>query len=980
MNTKDFLQLVTADGLRCIAMQVEKGFVQFPAEGLDEAADFAKWIDSKQKNAYFALATFKESFTNKGGKERVKRKRNNVDQLRALWVDIDFKDCPGKNMSGALAAVQSFLTKTGWPKPTAMVSSGNGLHLYWPLSAPLRFDEWLPLAQAFKHLCQEAGLPADHACTADASRVLRPVGTRNWKDEGNPKPVRWVGGSGERFDVSILRGHLPDHLGIREGCSGGNGSFGRRFSQADDSALPAHLRAAVGDAGTEYTKGNARSQSSKSVFKRCEVLRHILKTGGAEQDEPEWSATLTLLAHLDDGGKFVHAMSSGHADYDADTTTEKWQQKIEAVEEGTGPTLCSTFEGWHTDKCQACPFYQSKKVKTPKSLAYLDDPTPPPPKDRHGAPVPIPVHAFKNKNLPHNYRVSGGGDAIEKKVWNGDTKEYEWTQVLRQVWEVQKVSRQVQSKEYEIEVKNTQGPNITKFQIPSWQLGATDLTKTIANYGCPIVAPNELRELKVYVQTWLDELRNKNEIEDVTGQLGWIIDRDQETQPTIGFATGTTAFYRDGEVREGVVSAAGKFKGITESFKPTGKIEPWKDAAAAIVRQGCYHLIMLMSTAFAAPLMRFTGQPGAVVSLVSEDSAAGKSTGLRLAQAVWGNPRHAPATMDDTHTVVKNKLAFLQNLPAYWDEVRGDEHKMQMFVQVAFQVAQGRDRERANNRAETIRAEEWQTLLAACSNESLFDLAAEKAAESNAGIYRVFEVKVAANEYPVHDHEMMSLISQLDRNYGHAGLVYGKYLVDNYDRIKEEVETTRLALEKKIDLQGPERFWIAAITAIVLGAKYAGEAGLVQIDTKRLLTYMVNGLHSLRARAVLGKQRLSPRELIAAYAQQHQDGKVTVNKFPQGKGAMNDIVLQGNHSHIRKAMFVEGADINCMMVLKSDFKTWLLKSKNLKFNDKLINEFKREVWMVETRAQLAAGTPHKLPRAACLIFDLNEREETDDAD
>ena len=975
MDTKDFLQLVTADGLRCIAMQAEKGFVQFPARDLDEAAELAAWIDSKQKNAFYALATFKEAFINEKGKERVKRKRSNADCLKALWLDIDFKSCPDPTLKGALVEVGAFLVKTGFPKPTAMVSSGNGLHLYWPLSNPIDFAAWLPLAEAFKALCQQAGLPADHACTADASRVLRPVGTHNWKDASNPKAVVWVGGTGGTYEVGVFDQWLGN---IKRVVGRGVENDG---SEDRSRLLPEHLRRAVDNSNGagEYTKGNARTQNIKSVFKRCAALKHVLTTGGAEQDEPEWSATLTLLAHLDDGGKFVHTMSSGHVGYDADVTGDKWQQKIEAVETGTGPTLCSTFAGWHEDKCKACPFYQSKKVKTPKSLAYLDDPTPSPQKDRHGAPVLKSVHAFQNSKLPHNYRLSGGGDAIEKKVWNGDTKEYEWSQVLRQVWTVEKASRQIQSKDYEIEVKNIHGQSTNKFMIPSWQFGATELTKTIANYGCPIVGTNELREFRTYMQTWLDELREKNAIEDVTGQLGWIVDKDQETQPTIGFATGTTAYYLDGEVREGVVSASGKFKGIADSFKPTGLKEPWREAAAAIVEQGCMHLIMLLATAFAAPLMRFTGQPGAVVSVVSEDSAAGKSTGLRLAQAVWGNPRHAPATMDDTHTVVKNKLAFLQNLPAYWDEVRGDEHKMQMFIQVCFQVAQGRDRERANSKAETIRAEEWQTLLAACSNESLFDLAAEKAAESNAGIYRVFEVKVAPNEYPVHDHEVMSLISQLDRNFGHAGLEYAKFLTANYLRIEAEVESVRLALEQKTKLQGPERFWIAAITAMVLGAKYAGEAGLVQIPSARLLTYLLNSLHSLRARAVLGKQRLSPRELIAAYAQQHQDGKVTVNKLPLGAGRVTDIVLEGNHSHVRKPMFVEATEINCLMVLKSDFKTWLWKSKGLKFNDKLISDFNKDVNMNEVRAQLAAGTRLKLPRAVCLVFNLNETEGDNDA-
>ena len=969
MDTKQFLKLVTPDGIRCIAMQAEKGFVQWPAHELDEAVALAEWIDSKQKNAFFALATFKETYTNDNNKTRVKRKRKNADSLKSLWVDLDFKDCPDPTMAGALLEVRNFLAKTDWPKPTAIVSSGNGMHLYWPLSSPVPYESWLPLAQAFKNMCIASGLPADHACTADASRVLRPVGTHNWKDADNPKAVVWVGGSGHCFDFADLSTRAGSVGSVRDGSRTRDSEGDRQVS------LPEHLKRAVGGDTKEFTTGAGRSQNSKVVFKKCAALRHILVTKGAEQDEPEWSATLTLLAHLDDGGKYVHPMSSGHPDYDADTVMEKWQQKVEAVEDGTGPTLCSTFESWHEDKCAACPFHKARKVKTPKSLAYMDD-TPPPTKEGRVVPSLQSVVKFQKGQLPAKYRVGGNNDCIEKKTWNEVDKQYEWVPVLRQVWEIEKASREIQSKLHEVSVKNTCGQDVSKFVIPSWQFGAADLTKTIAGYGCPIVGANELKEFKLFMTTWLDELRHTNQIEDVTGQLGWIVDSDQEEHPVIGFACGTTAFYLNGDVREGVVSASGKFKGIEASFKPSGLVEPWAEAAAAIVDQGCDHLIMMLSTAFAAPLMRFSGQPGAVVSLVSEDSAAGKSTGLKLAQAVWGNPSHAPATMDDTHTVVKNKLAYLQNLPAYWDEVRGDDHKMQTFIQVCFQVAQGRDRERANSKAETIRAEEWQTLLAACSNESLFDLAAEKAAESNAGIYRIFEVKVGPGEYPAHDAEIIELVNQTAGNYGHAGLAYAEFLTTNYDRIRDEMKTMRLALERKVNLKGPERFWVAAITAMVLGAKYAGEAGLVQIDSKRLLTYLLNSLHKLRARAVLGKQRLSPRELVAAYAQQHQDGRVTVDRFPTGAGRPVDPILQGNHGHVRKPMFVEAKDNNMMMVLKSDFKTWLIKSKLLKFNDKLMGQFTEDVLMIERKQHLASGTKFKLPRAQVLIFDLNEREES----
>lgn len=970
METKEFLQLVTADGIRCIAMQAEKGFIQLPAHDIDEAVDLAAWMDSKQKNAYFALATFKETYTNEKGKERVKRKRNNIDSLKALWLDIDFKSCPQPDQKGAVTELSRFLKATDFPRPTAMVSSGNGLHVYWPLSTPLQYDEWLQLAESFKHLCMAHGLPADHACTADGSRVLRPIGTHNWKDASNPKAVVWVGGSGECVEVSGLVAWFGHRRGLVAGRSTSAGKSDRQ------GHIPDHLRAAAQQASSsEFTKNTeSKPQYSGQAVRLCGVLRHILKTGGSHQSEPEWSSTLTLLAHLDDGAKLVHPMSKGHPDYDPDVVMEKWQQKVEAVEDGTGPTLCTTFHGYHEDICEACPFWKSKKVKTPKSLAYME-PTPAPSQKGHLVPSLIPAAKFQKGNLPKNYRIGGNNDCIERKMWNEETKQYEWEPILRQVWEVKRAARHIQSSQHEVEVKNTCGANVSEFVIPSWQFGTPELTKTISNYGCPIVDAGELKEFKKFMQTWLDELRKTNSIDDVTGQLGWIIDGDKEEHPIIGFACGTSAFYLNGDVREGVVSANSKYKGIMDSFKPTGRPEPWREAAQAIVQQGCDHLILLLASSFAAPLMKFSGQPGAVLSVVSEDSAAGKSTGLKLAQAVWGNPTAAPATMDDTQTVVKNKLAFLQNLPAFWDEVRGDEHKMQQFIQIAFQVAQGRDRERANSKAETIRAEEWQTLLIACSNESLFDLAAERAAESNAGIYRILEFKVGKGDYPTHDPALISLVDQTYTNFGHAGLVYAKYLVDNFDEIQAEMKAMRLTLERKVRLEGPERFWVAAITAIVLGAKYAGKCGLVEIDTKRLLDYMVNGLHQLRARAVIGKQRLSPRELVAAYQQQHQDGKVTLDWFPMGPGGKRESILQGNHSHVRKVMFVEATEINCMMVLKSDFRTWLEKSKNLKWNDKLVHDFENELAMVEKKSQLAAGTKFKLPRAQCLIFDLNEKED-----
>jgi hypothetical protein len=958
-------------------MQTDVGFVQMPAETVDDAVRLAEWVDGQKKNAYFALASFQEEHLNEKGKRRVARKRKNVDQLKALWVDIDYKSCPNPTKAGAVDAVKDFLRESGFLKPTAMVSSGNGIHLYWPLDHAVDFATWSPLAVAFKQLCQQFGLPADHAVTADSARVLRPIGTHNWKDVSNPKPVVWVGGSGDSYSLDIL----SDRLGVI-------GVKGNMVKHGNESGLPGHARsdlpehlarAAAENDASEFTKGNARPQITKQVFQKCGVMQHVLKTGGAEQSEPEWNATLMLLAHLDDGAKFVHRMSEKHPDYDPDITMEKWQQKVEAVEDGSGPTLCATFEGYYEDICKACPFHKSKRVKTPKSLAYLEPETPAPSDDKSSTPKLVPVAALQQGAYPKNWRVGGNGDCIERKIWNGETKEYEWMPVLSQVWTLTKACRNIRDDFFVFTVVNKLGSSVRRFDVPSWQLGTnTDLSKTLASYGCPIVAPPELKNWKELMSTWIEKLRKENAIEDITDQLGWI--ENDEDESIIGFASGEDAYFLDGTQKTGIVSPHSKHKGIVDSFRSIGSIEPWRDAVKLIIDQGCDHLIAMIATAFAGPLVKFTEQQGAVVSLMSEDSAAGKSTGMRVAQAVWGNPRHAPATMSDTPTVVKNKLAFLQNITAYWDEVRGTDEKMLMFLDIAYQVTQGRDRERANSSAETIRAQEWELLLATASNDSLFDIAAGKIGDSDSGVYRIFEIQVPKAEYPAHDAGIMSCVNQLDTNYGHAGKVYAKWLTENFDRCQTEVMRMVRRLESKVTVNGPERFWIVAIATMVMGAKYANEAGLTTFDVPRLSTYLINTMYKLRARAVEGRTQLSARELIAAYAQQHQDGKVTLDWFPTGRGGKRQPILQGNHASVRKVSYVEATETGKMMVSKSDFTTWLRKSKNLRFNDKLQAEFQEQAGMIELKSQLAAGTKYAIPRAMCLVFDLSNKEDDEDAE
>jgi hypothetical protein len=134
---------------------------------------------------YHACAAFKEARNDASGtpdgQKRFGRTKHNASGAKSFWLDIDVGT--GKQyvtQQKALDALAVFCRTLNLPRPI-VVSSGAGLHVYWPLIHTLDPDTWKRYAEGLKRLCAEHGLFADPVRTADISSVLRTVGTSNRK-------------------------------------------------------------------------------------------------------------------------------------------------------------------------------------------------------------------------------------------------------------------------------------------------------------------------------------------------------------------------------------------------------------------------------------------------------------------------------------------------------------------------------------------------------------------------------------------------------------------------------------------------------------------------------------------------------------------------------------------------------------------------------------------------------------------------------
>lgn len=180
MTTADFLRKIIApEGVPQVTSIRNGKAKNFPCTDIDYMARQIEAIDSSGANAYHACATFRD------GKSRT---AGNAKSMLSFRLDIDCGETKGyATKKEARIALINFCEQTGLPRPM-IVGSGGGLHVYWPLTASITAAEWKFTAGQLKELTVSLGFRVDHSVTADAARILRPIGTHNRK-YGPPRPV-----------------------------------------------------------------------------------------------------------------------------------------------------------------------------------------------------------------------------------------------------------------------------------------------------------------------------------------------------------------------------------------------------------------------------------------------------------------------------------------------------------------------------------------------------------------------------------------------------------------------------------------------------------------------------------------------------------------------------------------------------------------------------------------------------------------------
>ena len=813
MDKFDLLDAVLPDnGWFAVVGIKGKSIKQELVQTRQELDVIAQKFMQEERNVFFGCAKYATDQS---------RTKANVLALKSMWLDIDCGESKAADGSGyatqseGLVKLQEFCKLIGLPKPI-IVNSGRGLHVYWPFTQPVDRKQWEPVAARLNELCKTHEFLVD-ANVFEVARILRIPETLNFKDSPPSDVSVLTVGQPVEFDA------FSKLLGVKDAPAP---SIFNTVPLVQEAGLNFLTQSLAGNTVQKFSNIMIRGEHG------CQQLNHAF-LNQADIPEPLWWSALTVANQCVDREKAIHMMSKQHPDYDPITTERKATQGGAEA----GPHRCATFEKHNPGGCNGCK-WQGKipgPIALGKEVVEEDD--------TYEVEVEVPEEDDSDiiDTASPQYKIPAYPKPFQKGQ-NGaiylppNGEEAEPICVYEHALYV--VKRMYDPEYGHVNLLRLHLPmdGVVEFVVPQAVVAVKEeLRKVLAKNGVA-GTPTQMNYLATFVNSFVKNLQYSRKVEVMRTQFGWV---ENNTK----FVLGDIEISKDGTFGSPPSSVT---KNIAQYVGPVGDFSKWKEVFDMYSKPGMEPHAFAALTAFGAPLFKFTGLKGAIINVIYKFGGSGKSTTLFMCNSVYGHPESLGSNWDDTRMAKLQRLGVMNNLPCTVDEITN--LTPEEFSTMAYSMSQGRGRDRMDGATNKLRdnTTTWQTMGLCSANASFYEKLASAKAGGNAEMLRLFEYEIIPNNLISTEDGKRLFDRQLKENYGHAGEIYIKWLVNNL----EEAVATVLKIQNKIDaelkLTPPERFWSAVAACNITGGLIANSLNLSTYDMKAIYAWVCQTIQGMR--------------------------------------------------------------------------------------------------------------------------------------
>jgi len=860
MTPLEFLAVVlpsSGHGLYCACEMTDKKEHIFVEDTAEFYPKVDAWVENKC-NVYFALATFDEKVAQiKGNKDR--RTIPNSRFIKALFLDLDGYE----SKKAAAQALDQFMVKTGldllgtpW-----IVSSGGGLHCYWPLEKTIEVAVWKPVAENFKRLCKQEELRIDNTVTADSARILRIPETFNFKEKyAEPRSVR-IMSEGDTFDFETIAEHIRSQLKTIPAFTATN------VIELPGTRPTAPSTTSVKLFENSVTKFRTIVEKTKAGT-GCGQLAYYLENAQDDGMEPLWRGMLSIAQKCEESEKAVIWLSEMHP-YDEDRMHTK-------LREIKGPYPCTKFDSENPGICNTCSHWG--KITNPLALGrqYAVETA----EKEVEVRIDKEVKKILRPEPPRGYAYGQNGGVFMEK----DDEDADGNKIKRQImllpYDLFSVDILNQNGEHTVHMLAVRKEGAQTITFPQKCAVSKDETlkhlatqNVIASFG----AGND-KNLFDFIRACVEKLSMEKAPIKVPASYGW------QADDTYVFAG--KIYFKGGSVE---VPMPG-LENIVMHTQPTGSLDVWRQFINMMMRKKMWDHVAVTMMSLASPLMRFTGIYGLTVHLGSTESGTGKTLALEAAASVWGHPVHYRTGKGTSPVAMQQRMGLLNSCPLITDEITAKNRKdFEWFPEFLLDNTEGRGKERmeSGSNRERLNLSTWAAIAFMSSNTHAVDYLTGGRKHSSEGELRRLLEFIMDQELSWEPYEI-EIIKSLANNYAVAGEAFVRFMVDNVELLSQIVPEIVAQMYKEFNATNDERFWMAGIGCGIAACVLTSDthAGIVNVPIEPIIKSLKKVVAFMRSSIKSGSR--SAEDVLNSFTREYY-GNLIVVKFGATEGILAEL-------------------------------------------------------------------------------------------